>query len=106
MGDTNCSGCCNLINNETVTCRENMTCTPCACLNITSYLRMEDINNVQAQCSQQLCTVSCDEGYVGDDVPYMCNSSSNCIPTSGQAIMCERGLFVLNVMLLVVTSQP
>ena len=93
---------CEFRTNETVTCaRRSKSCAriseSCACRRIRRYLwdiKSKSINDVQIQCSQQLCTVSCDEGFIGDNVTYMCNDC--CTPTSVE-IKCERGLFVLNI---------
>ena len=46
---------------------------------------------------QSQCTVSCDEGFTGDDVTYMCNVTSDptmvdWVPIGGVDVMCERGL--------------
>ena len=46
---------------------------------------------------QSQCTVSCDEGFTGDDVTYLCNVTSdptmvNWVPIGGVDVMCERGL--------------
>ena len=63
--------------------------------------------DVQVHCCRQQsnqtnCTVSCNEGFIGNDVTYLCNTATNdCVPAGGQEIMCEEGLFVPDVMLLV-----
>ena len=46
---------------------------------------------------QSQCNVSCDEGYTGDDVTYLCNITSDptmvdWVPIAGVDVMCERGL--------------
>ena len=46
---------------------------------------------------QSQCTVSCDEGYTGEDVTYLCNVTSDpsmvdWVPLGGVDVMCERGL--------------
>ena len=46
---------------------------------------------------QSQCTVSCDEGFTGDAVTYLCNVTSDptmvdWIPMGGVGVMCERGL--------------
>ena len=57
-------------------------------------------------CEQQYqsqCTVSCDEGFTGDDVTYLCNVTSDptmvdWVPVGGVYVMCERGLLrIINV---------
>jgi len=46
---------------------------------------------------QSQCTVSCDEGFTGDNVTYLCNVTSDptmvdWVPIGGMNISCERGL--------------
>ena len=46
---------------------------------------------------QSQCTVSCDEGFTGDDVTYLCNVTSDptmvdWVSIGGVDVMCERGL--------------
>ena len=46
---------------------------------------------------QSQCAVSCDEGFTGDDVTYLCNVTSDptmvdWVPIDGVDVMCERGL--------------
>ena len=46
---------------------------------------------------QAQCTVSCDEGFTGDNVTYLCNVTSDLtmvewIPIGGVDVMCETGL--------------
>ena len=48
---------------------------------------------------QSQCTVSCNEGFTGDDITYLCNITSDhdptmvdWIPIGGIDVMCERGL--------------
>ena len=48
---------------------------------------------------QSQCTVSCDEGFNGDDVTYLCNATSDptmvdWAPIGGVDVMCERGLLL------------
>jgi len=47
---------------------------------------------------QSRCTVSCDEGFTGDDVTYLCNVTSDptiaeWVPIGGVDVICERGLY-------------
>ena len=47
---------------------------------------------------QSQCTLSCDEGFTGDDVTYLCNITSDptmvdWVSIGGVDVMCERGLF-------------
>ena len=52
---------------------------------------------------QSQCTVSCNEGFTGDDVTYLCNVTSDptmvdWVPIGGVDVMCERGLLcIINV---------
>ena len=46
---------------------------------------------------QSQCTVSCDEGFTGDDITYSCNVTSDptvvdWIPLGGRDVICVRGL--------------
>jgi len=46
---------------------------------------------------QSQCTLSCDEGFTGDNVTYLCNVTSDStmidwVPIGGMNISCERGL--------------
>ena len=46
---------------------------------------------------QSQCTVSCDEGFTGDDVTYLCNVTSDptkvdWVPIGGVDIKCKQGL--------------
>ena len=46
---------------------------------------------------QSQCTVSCDEGFTGDNVTYLCNVTSDptmvdWVPIGGMNISCDRGL--------------
>ena len=50
---------------------------------------------------QSQCTVSCDEGFTGDDVTYLCNVTSDptmvdwvLINDTGMNYMCQRGLLL------------
>ena len=48
---------------------------------------------------QSQCTVSCDDGFTGDDVTYLCNVTSDptmvdWVPIGGLDVMCERGLLI------------
>ena len=45
---------------------------------------------------QSQCTLSCDEGFTGDDVTYLCNVTSDptvvdWVPIGGVGVMCGRG---------------
>ena len=48
---------------------------------------------------QSQCTASCAEGFIGDNVTYLCNATSNLtmvhwVPMGGEHVICERGLLV------------
>ena len=73
-------------------------CIPLNCPNGTGML--DDGLIIQSpSCNltyQSQCTVSCGEGFTGDDVTYLCNVTSD--PTMVEwvlidGVMCERGLF-------------
>ena len=47
---------------------------------------------------QSQCTVSCDDGFNGDNVTYLCDLTSDptmvdWVPIDGVDVICERGLF-------------
>ena len=49
---------------------------------------------------QSQCTVSCDEGFTGDNVTYLCNVTSDptmvdWVPIGGVDVTCERGLLLM-----------
>jgi len=48
---------------------------------------------------QSQCSISCDEGFTGDNVTYLCNVTSDpniveWVPLGGVDVMCDRGLFL------------
>ena len=48
---------------------------------------------------QSQCVASCDEGFTGDNVTYLCNVTSDptmvdWVPIGGVDVMCERGLLI------------
>ena len=54
---------------------------------------------------QSQCTVSCDEGFTGDDVTYLCNVTSDptmvdWISIGGVDVMCERGLLLTMIIMV------
>ena len=74
-------------------------CVPLYCPDRSGTL--QNIGAVRSSpCSRQYqtqCTASCDEGFTGDDVTYLCNVTSdptmvNWVPIGGEHVMCERGL--------------
>jgi len=76
--------------------RGDSMCMPHRCPDVTTVA--DDIMQ-QSLCNmtyQSQCTVSCDEGFTGNDVTYLCNVTSdpimvNWIPIGGVDVMCERG---------------
>ena len=80
--------------NDSENCEEQ--CEEQECQPIKKYLRTVT-ENVQVQCcrqqlNQSVCTVSCNEGFIGNDTTYLCSGPSDCVPEGGQEIMCKRGL--------------
>ena len=75
----------------------NPICEPLSCSDVTMVA--DDIIT-SSSCNmtyQSQCTVSCDEGFTGDDVTYLCNVTNDPImvdwvPIGGVDVMCERGL--------------
>ena len=73
------------------------SCVPLTC---NSNVILPDGVILASSCTlqyQSQCTVSCDEGFTGDDVTYLCNVTSDPImvdwaPIGGVDVMCERGL--------------
>ena len=74
----------------------------CVALNCTSRVLADSVIVISSSsCGlayQSQCTVSCDEGFTGDDVTYLCNVTSDptmvdWVPIGGVDVMCERGLF-------------
>ena len=73
------------------------TCEPLTCSDVTM---VADNIMISSSCDltyQSQCTVSCDEGFTGDDVTYLCNVTSdptmvNWVPLGEEDAMCERGL--------------
>ena len=54
---------------------------------------------------QLQCTVSCDEGFTGDDVTYLCNVTNDptmvdWVPIGGVDVMCERGLLLTLIIMV------
>ena len=72
-------------------------CEPLACFDVTM---VADSIMTSSSCNltyQSQCIVSCDEGFIGDDVTYLCNVTSdltmvNWVPIGGIDVICERGL--------------
>ena len=75
------------------------SCVPLSCTNRVIGLRNDIMQ--PSSCGlqyQSQCTVSCDEGFTGNDVSYLCNVTSDpstmvdWVPIGGVDVMCERGL--------------
>ena len=74
------------------------SCVPMNCPNYSSNPPLEGVILIPS-CSlvyQSQCTLSCDEGFTGDDVTYLCNVTSDSamvdwVPIGGVDVMCERG---------------
>lgn len=80
----------------------------CECKNIyKTYLKKRKDIQLQScepqQSDQSNCTLSCSNGFTGNNVTYLCNvtTNDNCVLIGSQEILCEKGLFVPNIMLLV-----
>ena len=87
-----------------ITCLANQSwsggdpvCEPLRCTDVT--IVVDDIirSSSCAMTYQSQCTVSCDEGFTGDDIIYLCNVTSDptmvdWVPIGGVGVMCVRGL--------------
>ena len=72
----------------------------CVALNCSDVTMVANNTMTSSSCNmtyQSQCNVSCDEGFTGDNVTYLCNVTSD--PTTvdwvsirGGSMMCERGL--------------
>ena len=73
-------------------------CEPLNCPNRTDMLPSGSILSSSCDLTyQSQCNVSCDEGYTGDDVTYLCSVTSDpfmvdWIPIGEVEVMCERGM--------------
>ena len=85
------------------------SCVSLICRGINNHVRVRNATLPQL-CSRRYlsqCTLSCNEGFVGDDVTYLCNVTNNPNRVTwmpiGSAIECERekGLFIPNIILLI-----
>ena len=73
-------------------------CEPLTCSDVTMVA--DNIMISSSSCDltyQSQCTVSCDEGFTGDNVTYLCTVANNAtvvdwMPMGGVNMMCERGL--------------
>ena len=78
-------------------------CVPLNCTNLNAQLGYDDITStvISSSCGlqyQSQCIASCDEGFTGDNVTYVCNVTSDStmvdwVPIGGLDVMCDRGLF-------------
>ena len=76
----------------------NPICEPLSCSDVTMITDGVMTSSLCNMTYQSQCTVSCDEGFTGDDVTYLCNVTSDptivdWVPISRVDVMCERGLF-------------
>ena len=79
----------------------SIVCVPLNCTNLNVQLGYDNATVTPSSCGlqyQSQCTVSCDEGFTGDDVTYLCNVTSDptmvdWVPIGGVDVMCETGLF-------------
>ena len=72
-------------------------CEPLTCSDVTMVADNIMISSTCDMTYQSHCTVSCDEGYTGDDVTYLCDITSDptmvdWVPIGGVDVMCKRGL--------------
>ena len=72
-------------------------CEPLRCSNITMVADDIITSSFCNMTYQSQCTVSCDEGFTGDNVTYSCNVTNDptmvdWVPIGGEDVMCERGL--------------
>ena len=77
-------------------------CVPLNCTDLSVVLGHDDAIVVPSSCAlqyQSQCTISCDEGFTGDDVTYLCNVTSDptmvdWVPIGGGwngTVSCQRG---------------
>ena len=74
-------------------------CEPLRCSDVTMVADDTTASSLCNMTYQSQCTVSCDEGFTGDDVTYLCNVTSDptmvdWVPIGGVNVMCERGLLL------------
>ena len=78
-------------------------CVPLTCPNIAVMSNTIILPSCNFTYQSQ-CTVSCDDGFTGDNVTYLCNVTTDptnatmvdWIPIGGVDVMCQRGLWLLN----------
>ena len=76
------------------------SCEPLTCsANITRTLPVGETVVIPSCDStyQSQCSISCDEGFTGDNVTYLCNVTSDptmveWVPLGGADVICDRGL--------------
>ena len=79
------------------------SCVSLKCTNRSEMLTEGVVVIQSSSCGlayQSQCTVSCDEGFTGDNVTYLCNVTSDptmvdWVPIDGVDVMCERGSYVV-----------
>ena len=76
-------------------------CKPLRCSDVTMVADDIITSSLCNMTYQSQCTVSCDEGFTGDNVTYFCNVTStsdptmvNWVPIGRVGVMCERGLLL------------
>ena len=82
-------------------------CVPLNCTDLNVVLGASSAIVVPSLCGlqyQSQCIVSCDEGFTGNDITYLCNVTSDptmvdWIPLGGVDVMCERGLLNIYIQL-------
>ena len=76
------------------------SCETAICTNINETLPVGVVIPPCDMTYQSQCIISCDEGFTGDNVTYLCNVTSDStmvewVPLSGVDMMCERGLLII-----------
>ena len=109
MFEDNCTFSCNAGfglqgSSTTGTCLANQSWSRgdpiCVALNCSDVTMLANNTVTSSSCNmtyQSQCTVSCDEGFTGDDVTYLCNLTSgptmvDWVPIGGVNVMCKKGL--------------
>ena len=85
------------------------SCVPLNCTDRTETLADGSIISQSCELQyQSQCTVSCDDGFTGEDVTYLCNITSdptmvNWVPIGGVDVLCERGLLYYVIVYFAIT---
>ena len=108
--EDNCTFSCNagyeLQGSNNGTCLANQSwsggdsiCEPLRCFDVTMVADTDGTLTLSScdMMYQSQCTVSCDDGFTGDDVTYLCNVTSDptmvdWVPIGAVDVMCARGL--------------